>query len=98
MKYLVFFLLNFSLSGICILLRKQNKLFKRKPFFFSWGCKPFEKTKIDVENFDMNCLRAAKFYPVCSHYTDIHKSPGFSVYIKTVFVIELSILCRVGIL
>lgn len=46
----------------------------------------------------MNCLRAAKFNPVCSHYTDIHKSPGFSVYIKTVFVIELSILCRVGIL
>lgn len=78
-------------------IAEETQLFKRK-LFFSWSSKPFCKTKIDVENFDMNYLRAAKFYPVCSHYTDIHKSLGFSVYIKTVFVIELSILCRVGIL
>lgn len=81
-----------------MLLRKhkQDRLLQEN--LSLWSSKLFYKTEIDVEDFEMNGLTAAKFCPVCSHYTDIHESFGFCVYIKPVFVIELSTLCRVGIL
>lgn len=47
----------------------------------------------------MNSLTAARFPPPFALITQISiKAFGFYVYMKTVFVIELSTLCRVGIL